>query len=91
MAPTALLDQSTTTRTKMNITSLSNQSISARSNDSYVFGVYQLTTIGASDGTICTLVPVPIIAPPYRKDLIAKIVFVKSLDMRSCHPFQLAI
>ena len=73
MVPTTILDQSTTIHTVINTASLSNQSVSTRSNDSHGFGVYQLTTIGASEATIRTLVPVPISAPLYCKALIAKI------------------
>ena len=75
MAPTAVLDQFTTARTTINTTSFSNQTTSARSNDSYGFRNYQLTTVGASEAIIHTLVSVPISAPPYRNALIAKIFF----------------
>ena len=64
MTPTAVLDDSTTTQPTMNIASHNNQSILARSNDPHGFGVYQLTTLGASNATIHTLIPVLISALP---------------------------
>ena len=80
MATTAVLDQSTTIRTRINTVSLSNQSVAARSNDSHSFGNYQLITIGASEATICTLVSVPISVPLYRKTLIIKHVLRQILE-----------
>ena len=54
------------------------QTTSVSSSDSYDFGVYQLTTFGASDETIRTLAFVRISVLPYRKVLIAKFFFVIS-------------
>ena len=70
MPPIAVPDQSTTTHTKINTASISNQSASTCSTDSHGVGVYQLTTVGASDETIHTLVSVTLNVPPYRKALI---------------------
>ena len=71
--------ESTTTRTAMTTALNNNKSVPARSTAQHGFGVYQLTTVGASKATIRTLVPVTISAPPYRKALIAKFVFRKIL------------
>ena len=67
--------ESTTTRTAMTTALINNQSVPARSTDQHGFGVYQLTTVGSSEATIRTLVPVSISALPYRKALIAKLFF----------------
>ena len=75
MKPSAVLSESTTTRTAMNTTLNNNKSILARSNDQHGFGVYQRTAIDASKETIRTLLPVPTCAPPYRNALIAKLFF----------------
>ena len=75
MIPSAVLYESTTTRTAMNTALNNNHSVPARSNDQHGFGVYQLMTVNASDATIRTLVPVSISAPPYRKTLIAKLFY----------------
>ena len=83
--------ESTTTRTAMTTALTNNQSVPARSTDQHGFGVYQLTTVGASTATIRTLVPVSISAPPYRKALIAKLFLNKSLAMRVHHPSLVAI
>ena len=64
MAPTTVLDQSTTTRTKINTVLLSNQLVFTRSDYSHDFGVYQLIIVGASEAAIYTLVPVLINALP---------------------------
>ena len=75
MTPSAVLSESITTRTAMNTALNTNNSVPDCSNDHRGFGVYQLTTVGASDATIRTLVPVSISAPPYRKALITKLLF----------------
>ena len=75
MAPTAVLDDSTTTRITMTTASHNTQSIPTRSNDQHVFGVHQLMAIGASNAIIRPLVPVPISAFPYCKALITKLFF----------------
>ena len=75
MTPSAVLSESTTTRTVMNAALNNNQSVPAHSTDQHGFGVYQLTTVGASVATICTLVTVFISVPLYRKVLIAKLSF----------------
>ena len=75
MTPSAVLSESTTTRTAMTTALNNSQSVPARSTDQHGFGVYQLTTFGASEATIRTLVPVSISTPPYRKVLIAKLFF----------------
>ena len=75
MTPTAVLSESTTTYTAINTASNNNQSIPTRSTDQHGFGVYQLTTVGASDATIRTLVPVSISTSLYRKALITTLFF----------------
>ena len=75
MTPSAVLPESTTAHTAMNATLNNNQYASARSNDQYGFGVYQLTVVYASEATIRTLVAVSISALPYRKALVAKVFF----------------
>ena len=80
MSPTAVLNKSPTTHTKMNTTMINNQSTSIPSTNSHGFGFYQLTTVGASDETILTLVPVPINPPLYWKALVAMFFFPQTLD-----------
>ena len=75
MTPSAGLSEFTTTRTAMNTALNNNQSVTACSSDQNGFGVYQMTTVGASEATIRTLVPVSTSASPYRKALIAKLFF----------------
>ena len=67
--------ESTTTRTAMTTALNNNQSVPARSTAQHGFGVYQLTTVGASTATIRTLVPVSISVSPYRKALTAQLLF----------------
>ena len=63
MAPTAVLDDSATTRTTMTTASHNTQSIPARSDDPHGFGIYQSTILDAVDKTIHTLVTVLISTP----------------------------
>ena len=57
---------------------------SVSSSDLQGFGVFQLTTVGASDATIRTLVPVSISVFPYRKVLIATLFFLQILGSADC-------
>ena len=45
------------------------------------FGIYQQTSVGSGDVTTRTLVPVAISAEPYRKALIAKLLFRQILSL----------
>ena len=63
MTPSAVISKSSTTRTVMTTALNNNQSVPARSTDQHGFGVYQLTTVGASEATIRTLISVSISAP----------------------------
>ena len=51
------------------------QTNTVSSSSSRGFGVYQLTSVVASDATIRILVSIPISALPYRKAIIAKLLF----------------
>ena len=75
MEPTAVLEKSSTTHTKIKNATISNQSTFVSSTDLHYFGVYHFTTVGVSEVAIRTFVPIPINAPPYRKALIVKLFF----------------
>ena len=80
MAPTVVLNQSLTAHTNMNTASISNQLASTTTTNLHGFDIYQITTVGASEETIRTLVHIPISAPTYRKALITKTFFRQILN-----------
>ena len=75
-----VLNLSPTAHTNMNTASISNQSASTTFTNLHGFDIYQMTTVGASEETIRTLVHIPISAPTYRNALITKNFFRQILN-----------
>ena len=85
MAPTAVLDKITTTTIKTSTTTSNNLSVyiaeTSVVNSLSFFGEFQDTVVESSELTIRTIIPPTIHVKPYRKAMIAIILFRRIISL----------